>query len=910
MQKNFLLFSILLSFYCYNPLFAENFCQPAGLRVEYLINPIGIDAVSPRLSWLMKDNRQGASQTSYQVLVASDSILLVNGKTDCWNSGKIKSSKSNAIPYNGKALQSRTRYYWRVLVWDKDGKPAIPSPIAFWETGLMGFNAWKGSWINDTRDVNLKPAPYFRKVFNTSKKIKSARAYIAVAGLYELYINGQKVGDHRLDPMYTRFDRRTLYLTHDVTSLLQKGKNAIGVLLGNGWYNHQSTAVWYFDKAPWRARPKFCMDIYLTYDDGTEETVSTGTDWKTSLSPIIFNSIYTAEHYDARLEQPGWNTNDFDDTAWKSCANTAAPSTNIVAQSMHPIRNMEEVPAKTLTRINDTTFLFDLGRNISGVSKLKVKGETGTILRLKHAERLNVSNRADQSNIDVHYRPTDDKDPFQTDIIILKGNGEETFMPHFNYKGFQYVEVTSSKPVELTKENLTGYFMHSDVPEIGTMEFSNPTMNKILYATKNSYLSNLFGYPTDCPQREKNGWTGDAHIAIETGLYSFDGITVYEKWLADHADEQQPNGVLPAIIPTDGWGYDWANGPDWTSTIALIPWNIYLFYGDSYLLERYYDNIKRYVDHITEISPAGLTDWGLGDWVPVKSVAPKELTSSAYYFVDVTILAKAAKLLGKQTDYTIYTALAEKIKTSINAKYLNRETGIYGTGLQTELSVPLQWGIVPTELKQKVADNLAKRVIADNNHLDVGLLGTKAILNALSENGYADLAYTVASQETFPSWGWWMANGATTLYENWPINANSDISMNHIMFGEIGAWCYKALGGIFPDPESPGFTNVIIKPLFVTGLNHASASIESINGKIITDWKRNNGKIVFKLTVPANSTATVYLPFLEGQPFLESGKIINNKNRFIKEISATEKVHIFKIASGSYVFELKNSKPL
>ncbi|GAB4049718.1 glycoside hydrolase family 78 protein [Spirosoma litoris] len=785
-------------------------------------------------------------------------MAVSQGKGSSWQTTKLPLD-SQLITYAGKSLQPFTKYYWRVEVWDKDGKPSASS-VASFETGLMHSKNWQGAWISDVSDVDLKPAPYFRKAFTATKKIKTARAYIAAGGLYELYLNGQKIGNHRLDPMYTRFDRRTLYVTYDVTNQLQSGKNAIGVLLGNGWYNHQSTAVWFFDKAPWRARPTFCLDLRITYDDGSVETITSGKDWKTTLSPVIFNSIYTAEHYDARLEQPGWNTANFDDSKWKEPIMRAAPSTNIVAQAVHPIRNVETIQPKSITKINDTTFVYDLGRNIAGVSQFRVKGSAGTTLRLKHAERLYKDGHVDQSNIDAHYRPVGTSDPFQTDIFILNGKGEETFMPHFNYKGFQYVEVTSNTPIGLVKENLMGYFMHSDVPSAGQVKSANPTLDKIWWATNNSYLSNLFGYPTDCPQREKNGWTGDGQIAIETGLYNFDGITIYEKWLADHRDEQQPNGVLPAIIPTGGWGYEWANGPDWTSTIAIIPWNIYLFYGDKKILADNYDNIKRYVDHINEQSPSGLTSWGLGDWVPVKSKSPVEFTSSIYYFTDASILAKTAKLLGKQSDAAMYLALATKIKNAINAKYLNKETGNYGTGLQTELSVPLQWGIVPDELKTKVAANLAKRVEADNSHIDVGLLGTKAILNALSENGHADLAYKVASQETFPSWGWWIANGATTLYENWPIDAKSDISMNHIMFGEIGAWYYKALGGIKPDPAHPGFKNVLLEPHFVAGLDHFEATHDSPYGTIRSSWKRVWQGVSYSVTVPPNSTATLKLP--------------------------------------------------
>ncbi|MGZ8540258.1 MAG: family 78 glycoside hydrolase catalytic domain, partial [Chitinophagaceae bacterium] len=685
-----------------------------------------------------------------------------------------------------------------------------------------------------------------------------------------------------------------LYVTHDITEQMQNGNNAIGVLLGNGWYNHQSTAVWYFHEAPWRARPAFCMDIRIEYEDGSVETIITDRNWKTSLAPVIFNSIYTAEHYDSRLEQPGWNTIAFNDSAWKNVLYRAAPSQNITAQVLHPIRNVEKIPAQSITRLDDTTYVFNLGRNISGVSEITVKAKTGTTLRLKHGERLYKSGRVDLSNIDVHYRPKDSTDPFQTDILILNGKGEQTFMPRFNYKGFQYVEVTSDKPVELNKKSVSGYFMHSDVPAMGSIRSSNPTIDKIWRATNNSYLSNLFGYPTDCPQREKNGWTGDAHIAIETGLYNFDGISIYEKWMADHRDEQQSNGVLPSIIPTNGWGYEWGNGPDWTSTIAIIPWNIYLFYGDIKVLSDCYENIKRYVDHITELSPTGLTSWGLGDWVPVKSQSPVEFTSSAYYFVDATILANAAKLLGKPADHDKYSKLAFAIKNAVNNKYLDTTTGIYGTGKQTELSVPLYWGLVPGNLKTKLAGHLAKQVEADSNHIDVGLLGTKAILNALSENGYADLAYKVASQETFPSWGWWMKNGATTLYENWPIDAQSDISMNHIMFGEIGAWFYKALGGIKPDPAQPGFKNILLEPNFVKGLDHFEASHEGPYGTIVSSWKRSGTRIIYTVTVPPNSTASLSLVVAKDQKLYENGQLLNTgPATFVRKIKA-----------GTYRFEL------
>jgi alpha-L-rhamnosidase len=838
------------------------YAQPSGpvvtgMQTEHLTNPLGIDAAHPRLSWRLNGSERGAGQMAYALVAGTDSAAVLAGRGTIWQTGK-RSGPAQLVTYDGPPLQPFTRYYWRVTVWGREGQ-AGQGPVASFETGMLDQSHWKGSWITDTKDIRTKPAAYFRHSFSLAKRIASARVYIAVAGLYELSINGRRIGDRVLDPMYTRFDRRNLYTTYDVTAALQQGDNTIGILLGNGWYNLQSTAVWYFDKAPWRSRPSVCLDLRLTYTDGSVETISTGKNWKTASSPVVFNSIYTGEHVDDRLSIPHWDEPSFADSAWKPVIFTGVPSQHVTAETTVPIRITDTLAAVRLRRFSDTDYVFDLGRNIAGVSRISVQGPAGTILRLKHGERLYPTGHVDQSNIDVHYRPTDDSDPFQTDIYTLKGEGEETFQPRFNYKGFQYVEVTASQPVALQQNSLRGYFMHSDVSPVGHIECSNPTINQIWQATNASYLSNLFGYPTDCPQREKNGWTGDAQIAVETGLYNFDAITVYEKWLADLRDEQQPNGVLPSIVPTGGWGYEWGNGPDWTSAIAIIPWNIYLFYGDPQPLRDCYDNIKRYVDHINSLYPSGLTTWGLGDWIPVKSKTPVEFTSSAYYYADVVVLARAARLFHHDKDYALYSKLAEKIKAAFNSRYLDAATGNYDKGLQTELSAALYWHLVPTPVIPKTAAVLAARVRADSVKLDVGLLGTKTILNALSENGYADLAYQLASSETEPSWGWWMKNGATTLYENWPINAGSDISLNHIMFGEISAWFYKGLGGILPDSAEPGFRHIRLQPHFVPGLDEFSATHDCPFGTIVSHWQWDGGRLTYTATIPAGASATLIL---------------------------------------------------
>lgn len=849
------------------------------LKCDYLTAPLGIDNPQPRFTWKLADKRNGILQTAYQLMVGTDSLEVKQGKGNYWLVPETKGA-ANLVTYAGTSLQPFTKYYWSVRVTNNQGQQTAPV-VASFETGMMQMKNWKGTWISDTKGIAVKPAPYFRKTFNTTKKIKSARAYITAAGLYELYVNGREIGDQRLNPMYTRFDERNLYITYDVTDALQNGPNALGVILGNGWYNHQSLAVWNFERAPWRDRPAFCMDLRITYADGSTETITTDKSWKTSLSPVVYNSIYTGQHYDARKEQPGWNTIHFDDSKWERVINRKAPSNNIVAQVLQPIRYVETLSPVTIAQKNDTSWLVNFGKNISGITRITLDGDSSTVVRVIHAERLNKQGSIDQSNVDYFLsKATRDTDPFATDIYWLNGKGPQTFAPKFDYKGFQYVEISSNKPLHLSKESIVAYFMHSDVPPVGNIHTSNELVNKIYAATNAAYLSNLLGYPTDCPQREKNGWTGDAHIASEMGLYNFDGITVYEKWLDDHRDEQQPNGVLPSIIPTGGWGYEWGNGPDWTSTIAIIPWNVYLFYGDTKILQDNYDNIKRYVDHITDRYPTGLTDWGLGDWAPLKSKSPVELTSSAYYYADANILAKIAKVLNRPADHIKYTSLATKIKDAINAKYLNPEKALYGSGYQTELSVPLYWGIVPDSLKQRVAANLADSVAANKYFLDVGILGAKAILSALSDNGQAQTAYRLAAQREFPSWGWWIVNGATTLYENWNITLERDLSLNHIMFGEIGAWFFKGIGGIKTDEHNPGFKNVIITPNFIEGLEHFTATHQGPYGNIISAWKRVGKQIHYQLTVPPNSSAVIAFPLVKNKSVYLQNKKINDPQAF------------------------------
>lgn len=825
------------------------------MKCEYMENPIGIDSRPLRFTWQLENlPSDTVSQVAYTLEVSGDPEFLPA------NTHVLRAESPAQPALFDIELKPFTRYLWRVTVTCTDGNEYI-SPVSWFETGMVTQDNWQGEWISDGKPVEEKPAPYFRRDFTVDREVAFARAYITSAGYNELSINGQKVGDRFLEPGFTKFDKKTLYSTYDVTDLIREGDNAVGIILGNGWYNHQSTAVWYFHTAYWRGRPAALLNLRITYTDGGVVTITTGADWKTTDDGlVIFNSIYTAEHYDARKEMDGWNSPGYDDSGWQEAVAVPSPTERIVSQQMEPIRITDELQPVSVEAFSDTCHVFDFGRNIAGMVKLRVNGTAGTELRLIHGERLYDDGHVDMSNIDCHYRPTDDSDPFQTDIVILK-DGVTEFIPRFNYKGFQYVEVISSEPVRLDRGNLTAYEIHSDVKPVGKIGSSNKLLEKLWSASNSSYLANLYGYPTDCPQREKNGWTGDAHLNIETALYNFDAITVYEKWLEDHIDEQRADGVLPAIIPTAGWGYHWANGPDWTSTITVIPWEIYRFYGDPTLLKRIYPYARKYVDYITTARSEGyLTEWGLGDWIPVEAVSNVKLTSSLFYYRNAVILSKAAGIMGNEDDERYYSGLAEKIRDAVNNEFLDRETGIYCSGTQTELAAPLYWGVVPEDIREVVAANLAQKVIDNDYKLDVGLLGSKALLNALSENGYADVAYRVASSESYPSWGWWIVNGATTFYENWDIDSPVDISLNHIMYGEVNAWLYKGLGGIFPDEECPGFRHIVLRPNFVEGLDSFTASHNSLYGEIVSSWKKQGSKVTYTVKVPAGCTATFYPP--------------------------------------------------
>ena len=809
-----------------------------GLQCEYMEQPVGVDKTHPRLSWILSDPRpavtvhlwdpQGTIDRTYRLAPGTQQMAI------------------------DTTLPAAHTFLWTVTI----GKET--SETARFTTHLPLGNA---QWISDGHDADYLPLAIYRRSVHIGKAVREAWLTIASAGLHEIAVNGQKVGDHRLDPMYTRFDRHILSVMHDVKNLLLTGDNVLTVELGNGWYNHQSTAVWSFHEASWRHRPRMAAHLLIRYEDGTEEHVVTDDAWRTAESATIFSSIYTAEHYDARRQQQPRH--------WRPVTIVDCPTLQVTSQVLRPIRRTAVIKAEKMVRLSDTLVVYHFPKNMAGVTRLKIRGAAGTPVRMKHGEMLDADGRVNLGNIDYHYRPTDDSDPFQTDIVILSG-GDDEFAARFNYKGFQYVEVSAPVALSLTLESLTAEEMHSDVPVIGHWQSSSAFLNNLLQATNNSYLSNLFGYPTDCPQREKNGWTADAWLALETGMATYDVVTIFEKWMADFRDEQKGDGRLPCIVPTDKWGYDWANGVDWTSATILIPWQIYLYYNDRQLLADHYLSMKRYVGYIESIAKNHLTDWGLGDWIPVKSTSDLTYTTSVYYFVDATIMAKVARILGYETDARHYEQLASNIRQAINQRFLDREKGCYADGTQTELAMALYWNLVDDDMRPRIAARLNDAVVRNGWHLDVGVHGCKAILAALSDNGYADTAWRLVTQQTYPSWGWWIVQGATTLHENWKTDVIIDNSLNHIMFGEVGAWLYKGLAGIKPCEQAPGFREVMVTPYFPQDLDSLSVSRETGYGRLETAWHRQGDAIVYTLNVP--KAMTVHLSLPDGRQLRISGQ--------------------------------------
>jgi alpha-L-rhamnosidase len=904
---------------------APGVISPTKLKCENRVNPLGIDATPPRLSWNLESRRRGEGQTAWQILAASTPARLARNQGDLWDTDKISSADSLNVGYGGTPLRSGQRVFWKVRVWDREGRPSSYSDPAFFEVALLTPNDWQAAWITrkssgpipEAKAYDDHPAPLLRKEFALEKKIARARAYVSGLGYYELRLNGERVGDQVLDPGWTSYAQRVLYSTYDVTAQLQRGQNTVGLMLGNGWFNPLPLRMWKrfnLREALTVGEPRAIVQIVIEFVDGTSQTIATDETWRVSDGPILRNSVYLGEVCDARREQPGWDKAGFDDSRWETAVLAEEPKLGLLrAQDAPPIRITRTLKPVKLTEPRPGVFIFDFGQNFSGWTRLRVRGDAGTRVRLRSGELLYpdgtlngmtaVVGQTKAGGTNYQYDGVGQpKTAFQLDEYILKGQGMEVFTPRFTFHGFRYVEVTGF-PGKPTIEALEGLRLNSDVPSAGTFECSNDLFNRIQQMVLWTELANLFSVQSDCPHREKFGYGGDIVASSEMAMLNFDMSRFYAKAAQDLVDAARTNGGFTETAPYVGIsdeGLGGGSGPiGWGTAQPLLLWQLRQYYGEQRLIAEQYEATKRWIALLHVRAADDLLDNGISDH---ESLAPKPraLTGTAFYYFNVKLFAQLAKSLGRSHDAAEAETRAERIKTAFNKKFLQPGTGRYDTATQAAQAFALYHGLVPLVEQPRALDILVRDVAAHNGHLTTGIFGTKYLLAALSAAGRADVAYDIVNQRTFPGWGYMLDHGATTLWEHWEFSDNT-YSHNHPMFGSVSEWFYKTLAGIQPAPDAVGFDRIIIKPEPVGDLKWVKASYDSVRGQVVSEWERSGDRFQLRVTIPVGATATVFVPGKDLTRIRESGQRASESDgvRFLR--SEADKA-VFVVGSGNYLF--------
>ncbi len=889
----------------------------SNLRVEGLTNPEGIDARQPRLSWALEGNERTIQQTAYQILVASSDEKLAANEGDLWDSGKISSNQSIQNAYRGKSLKSRNRCYWKVKIWTNQGESNWSEP-QHWSMGQLYQADWKGRWIgfdrsfpwDNEKQFSRLSARYFRKEFSPKKEIRQATAYIIGLGLYELYLNGQKVGDQVLAPAPTDYTQGVKYNTFDVTSLLKSGKNAVGVILGNGRYYTMRQAY-----KPYKIKtfgyPKLLLNVLMTYTDGSTEWITTDDSWKGTVDgPIRTNNEYDGEEYDATKEMPGWNTAGFDDQKWLKAEFVQEPGGAYEAQMNENMKVMETIKPVSIKPLKTGVYILDFGQNMAGWVRLNVKGKKGDQVKLRFAETLQSSGELFVRNL---------RDAKVTDVYTLKGNATESWEPRFVYHGFRYVEITGFPGVPRL-ENFEGRVVYDDIPTTGTFTSSNPTLNQIF---KNAYWgirSNYKGMPVDCPQRnERQPWLGDRSTGAYGESFLFDNSRLYAKWLDDIQQAQKADGSIPDVAPAF-WRY-YSDNVTWPGTYLMVANMLHRQFGDIESIRKHYPSMQKWMDYmVNQYTKDGLvTKDKYGDWcVPPESkelIHAKDpalntdgvLLASATYIGLLDLMQNFAQLLGKPEEVRSYQSQAEVMRKAFNQKFLNVETGYYANNTVTANLLPLMYGITPEKQREVIFARIVDKIInQQKSHISTGVIGTQFLMRGLTQNGRPDLAYTLATNRDYPSWGYMIENGATTIWELWNGNtANPEMnSANHVMLlGDLLIWYYEHVAGI--KAASPGFQVIEMKPDFPEGLTEVNASYRSGYGTIQSNWKKQKGQLSWDIQVPANSKAIVHFPAKSLDEIRENGKRINAIEA-VKVLKKEKDRVIVEIGSGNYQFTVSH----
>ncbi len=780
-----------------------------------------------------------------------------------------------------------------------------------WKETVEGFTheAWKPVTVVGPADCQPwgkivrrmeTVSPAFEKTFAVSKAVREATLHITGLGFYEASLNGNRVGRKVLDPAPTKFDKRVLYSTYDLTEQVKRGQNRLKVLLGHGWYDVRSVAVWNFDNAPWRDFPRMIAQLELVYVDGTRETVVSDAMWRQVASPVGFDCIREGEV----LGVPPPGAPDLAKIVVMAEV-VPAPAGKLTASALPPTVVARTLKPKAVSEPKPGKWMVDFGQNTAGWVRLIIKGQkAGDVVTIRYGEKVNPDGTLSLEGTDAHFRyPASFRvlpgGWFQTDRFVCDGSAEQVYEPRFTYNGFQYVQIEGLKAAP-TSATVAACVVHTDFDDAGSFACDNELINKMQQAILWAYRSNFVnGYPTDCPHREKNGWTGDAQLAAELAMYNFQNTAAYEKWVGDLIDEQRPDGNLPGIVPTSGWGYTWGNGPAWDSALLILPWTLYVYQGDVGLLEKAYPAMRQYVDYVTSRAKDGIASHGLSDWTPVKTKTPTEVTSTGYYYLDAQIVARTAERLGKAEDAKKYAALAASVREAYN-RQLYKGDGVYSIGSQTSQSCALHQGLVPDSERAKVESRLVDIVRQNKACPDFGILGSKYIFRSLSEAGHSELAFAMATQDGHPSYGNWMKRGATTFWEDW----NEGSSRNHIMFGDVSAWWYQYLGGIRladgvsavatgADPNAVAFKSFVICPDPVAGVGWVKAEHDSPYGMIRSSWKKDGAVFTLEVEIPVNTVATVYLPVKPDA---------RNVTADVKPVPSDRDRMAFKVGSGRYTF--------
>ncbi len=879
--------------------------QVSNLICEYHTNPIGIDVQHPRLSWQLVSDEQNVMQTAYEIRVANNPSDLSKKSKWIWSTGKVASDQSLDVVYEGPEIESMQRVYWQVRVWDNNNKVSKWSEPAYWEMGILKPEQWTATWItmeNEPEKNGSLPAHYYRNEFESAKKVRSARAYVTSLGLYELYINGQKVGDQLFTPGWTSYKTRLQYQTYDVTGMIQQ-KNAIGAVLGDGWFRGNigfSTQHNYYGE-----QIALLVQLKIDYTDGTSETITTDKNWKVSNGPIRESDIYNGETYDANLEMNGWTTTGFNDGNWKEVAVLNHSKSILIAPQGDPVKAVEEIkPIKQITTPKGEMVL-DMGQNMVGWVRLKVQGKKGDVITLKFAEVLDKEGNFYTANL---------RSAKATDTYILKGNGEEIYEPKFTFHGFRFVMVEGMDRMP-EMDQITGVVIHSDMEPTGSFSCSEPLINQLQHNIQWGQKGNFLDVPTDCPQRnERLGWTGDAQVFSSTAAFNFDVAPFYTKWMKDLAADQLPTGRVPHVIPDvlSGGGGSTA----WADASVIVPWTTYLAYGDKRILEVQYPSMKGWVEYMK--GRAGddnlwTGDTHYGDWLAFATTrsdypgatTEKDLIATAYYSYSSGLLAKIAAIIGKNDEARKYAQLSDDIKKAFVNEFVT-PAGRLVSNTQTAYCLALSFDLLPDELVPEAAQYLAEDV-KKMGHLTTGFVGTPLLCKTLSDKGYADLAFMLLNRKEYPSWLYPVTQGATTIWERWdgqkPDGTFQNVGMNsfnHYAYGAIGEWLYTYVAGIQIDPKAPGYKHFILTPHTGGGLTNATAQYKSLYGQIESAWKIEGNTLIYNVDIPANTTATIKLP----KASLESVSINSSplKEEKSKNIKETKEGVSLDLGSGKYQF--------